>query len=90
MSSELLRAEKSHIPLDHVFVDELWHDGDGHGGGGGAQNVLDLRVLKGPNSSVENESVKQPHAARSCDQQAGTEGLPTFSPMTFCPLISQM
>lgn len=34
------------LPLDHVFIDELWHDGDGHGGRGGGQNVLDLRILK--------------------------------------------
>lgn len=52
MFSQLLRAEKSHVPLDHVFVDELWHDGDGHGGGGGAQNVLDLRILKGPRTAA--------------------------------------
>lgn len=48
MFSELLKVEKWHVPLDHVFVDELWHDGDGHGSGGGGQNVLDLRILKGP------------------------------------------
>lgn len=34
------------LPLNHVFVDELGHDGDGHGGGGGGQNVLDLGILK--------------------------------------------
>jgi len=34
------------LPLDHVLVDELGHDGDGHGGRGGGQDVLDLRVLE--------------------------------------------
>lgn len=33
------------LPLDHVFVDELGHDGDGHGCRGGGQDVLDLSVL---------------------------------------------
>lgn len=34
------------LPLNHVFIDELWHDGDGHGCRRGGQNVLDLRILK--------------------------------------------
>lgn len=72
MFSQPLRAEKLHVPLDHVFVDELWHDGYGHGGGGGAQNVLDLRILKGPNSSVEDDSNKRQRTARSRDRHAGT------------------
>lgn len=38
--------ETSGHPLNHVFIDELGHDGDGHGGRGGAQNILDLRILK--------------------------------------------
>lgn len=29
-----------------MFIDELWHHGDGHGGGSGGQNVLDLGILK--------------------------------------------
>lgn len=29
-----------------MFVDELGHDGDGHGGRRGAQDVLDLRILE--------------------------------------------
>ena len=32
-------------PLDHVFIDELGHDGDGHGGGRSREDVLDLGVL---------------------------------------------
>lgn len=35
-----------------MFVDELGHDGDGHGGWGGGQDVLDLGILKGGQSSV--------------------------------------
>lgn len=34
------------LPLNHVLVDDLGHDGDGHGGWRGGQNVLDLRVLE--------------------------------------------
>lgn len=33
-------------PLDHVFIDELGHDGDGHGRRRRGQNVLDLGVLE--------------------------------------------
>ena len=29
-----------------MFVNELGHDGDRHGGGRGGQDVLDLRVLE--------------------------------------------
>lgn len=34
------------LPLNHVFINEFWHDGDGHCSGRGGQNVLDLGVLK--------------------------------------------
>lgn len=64
----LSRGDKQHVPFDHVFVDELWHDGDGHGSGGGAQNVLDLRILK------DNRN-KQPRITSSCDLQAQSVGV---------------
>lgn len=34
------------LPLNHVLVDKLGHDGDGHGGRRGGQDVFDLRVLE--------------------------------------------
>ena len=34
------------VPFDHVLIDELGHNGDGHCSRRGAQNVLDLRILK--------------------------------------------
>lgn len=33
------------LPFNHVLIDELGHDSDGHSGGRGAQNILDLGVL---------------------------------------------
>lgn len=32
--------------LNHVFIDELGHDRDGHGSGGGGEDVFDLGVLQ--------------------------------------------
>lgn len=34
------------LPLNHVLVDKLRHDGDGHGCRRGGQDVFDLRVLE--------------------------------------------
>lgn len=44
-SSRLIGKDMEVLPLNHVFIDELGHDGDGHGGRRGGQNVLDLRIL---------------------------------------------
>ena len=41
----LRHSAPDRLPLDHVFVDELGHDGDGHSCRGGGQDVLDLSVL---------------------------------------------
>lgn len=56
-----------------MFVDELWHDGDGHGSGGGAQNVLDLRILKGPKTAaLRKTATKRQRVTWSCDLHAWT------------------
>ena len=34
------------LPLNHVLIDELGRDGDGHGGRRCVQNVFDLRILE--------------------------------------------
>lgn len=42
-----------------MLVNELGHDGDGHGGWGGGQDVLDLGILKGWQSSDLSTTLEQ-------------------------------
>lgn len=43
MHQSIMRED---LPLNHVLVDDLGHNGDGHGRGRRGQDIFNLRVLE--------------------------------------------